>query len=92
MNEYIITSDAPRRIGNIPNTGVGTMLTLPDGAADAYVALGWIVPRRSEPEAGTSGGLSGDGDLAAQEAHQAVAGGKTTRKQAKAASGPENGG
>lgn len=89
MAEYLITSSAPRRIGNTPNTGVGTILNFPEGAADAFVALGWLLPK--DVQAGQAEEIAGNPKNLAEEKPQGSGGAKGSQKVARAAGGPKNG-
>lgn len=104
MPEYLVTSAAGRQIGSERNMGVGTVMQLSEGFADAFVAMGWLVPRKAdqaEPEedggadqaadAGDGEGIGADPKNTGEEGPQAASRGGRTRKPAKATSGPENG-
>lgn len=97
MPEYLVTSAAGRQIGSERNMGVGTVMQLSEGFADAFVAMGWLVPRVSDVTAPDGPGDGGQTDMASdpqktgEKAPQSASAGKPKAKAAKAASGPENG-
>lgn len=89
MAEYLITSSAPRRIGNNPNTGVGTVIELAEGYADAFVAMGWLLPK--DVQAVTAEEIAGDPENRSEEKPQVSGGAKGSPKAARATGGQKIG-
>lgn len=89
MPRYIITKAAGRKIGGQPNTGVGTELELSEGFADAFVAMGWVIP--VPVEGGDGGQIDANPENLAEKQAQDVSEGKGGGKRKRASAGENSG-